>query len=231
MFANARSFSARSLTRDHCLSITLLHPPFQPSLQEKKSQHDDTQGSTRTRACETPPSLFFDFFFLSLFVAMHVAIARGKNRCDTRSPPAVHLLLDDKEWILQRHSFIRSVFEFKVWVAACLAATAARHPRRHPKRVRASTARSSVERNFERNRWFSEEWCAELSIVGAAGRAAIPSPSPSGLRQEYANRLCCDSTMSDSESRSHSRYRDVCSGSGAARRYLFDLSPSRYVAA
>lgn len=92
---------------------------------------------------------------------------------------AAHLLLDDEERILQRHSSIRSVFEFKIRAAARLAAaTAARHPRW--KRARASAARSSVGTGYRARPGASpEEWCARWNPRSRELHGCATSPTPS----------------------------------------------------
>lgn len=204
-----------SLTHDHYLPPHCALFPSSP----RKNHGDDTQGDLRALRNAVSPFFYLFFFSFARHVrATHVTIAQGENQCDTRSFSTAHLLLDDKERILQRHSSIRSVFEFKTW-----AATAARHPRW--KRVRASTARSSVER--PRRSVVAPRNCASVRLVVAR---AVDAQQPR-LRRPL---VCSRSAWTDGVVKtrnlaretplSHSHYRDVCSGSGLAHRYLFDSS-------
>lgn len=133
------------LPRAHSRSLTLYpHPPLNDPFSKKKSR----RHAENLRALRNNHPLFpFLFLFFRQIRADSCDARRSRGgKIDVLAPsPATHLLLDDKERVLQRHSSIRSVFEFKAWAAACLAATAARHPRW--KRARASAARSSVGRD------------------------------------------------------------------------------------
>lgn len=121
----------------YALSLSLILYPS--STPPAKNPHDNIRmGSTLELL------FFFSFFFRARDACIYVYVDRVK-KIDALVPisSTKHLLFDDKERVLQRHS---SVFEFKAWAAACLAATLARHPRW--KRDRAPAARSSVRIKF-----------------------------------------------------------------------------------